>query len=467
MRPYFVVALLGIVAAAPAGAATYTVGPTGSHPNLNALFAAVNLEPGDVVEVSSNGGTYAGGIIMPAGDSGAPGNPVTLRGVGDPRPHLSGGFNTIEFRSSNHVVMERFEISGSVADNTFRCVYHHAHDIVLRNVLVRDCPRHGVLGGDQDTGSLTIEYSELRNAGSGGGNHLVYMATDEVAYPGAVFRLQYSYLHDSDFTDGAGIGGNLIKSRAERNEIYYNWLEGAFYHELELIGPDPGGAPEGWSDALVREDSDVVGNVIVHTSSFGSVLRFGGDGTSGGRGETFGRYRVVNNTILRRHPNNDTPTVFRLFEGIDSLELNNNVIWREGGSSVTLVRAAAGEVQWVSVPKVTGSNNWIDSGYAFNPANLTQSLIGTLTGTVPGFANLPSYELGPGIGSPLLDAGTTPASPAGYEIANPLYPPTREPPRQAPHPVDGATPRAVLGQIDIGAFEQPDPDCLFFDGFES
>jgi hypothetical protein len=464
-RRWVGVAVLAI--APPAGAATYTVGPAGEFADLPSLFTNRDLGPGDVVEVSSNGSFYPGDIVVPAADGGAPGQPVILRGVGSPRPHLSGGFNTIEFRLSNHMVMERFEISGSVADNTFRCVYHRAHDIVLRDLLIRDCPRHGVLGADQDSGSLTIEYSELRNAGSGGGNHLVYMATDEVAYPGAVFRLQYSYLHDSDFNDGAPgtQGGNLVKSRAERNEIYYNWLEGAYYHELELIGPDPAGARPGWSDALVREDSDVVGNVIVHTSSFGSVLRFGGDGTSGGRGETFGRYRVVNNTILRRHPNNDTPTVFRLFEGIDSLELRNNVIWREGGSSLTLVRAV--EAQWANAPKVTGSNNWIDSGYAFNPSNLSQSIVDSLTGSVPGFADLPTYDLMPGTGSPLFDAGLAPTSPAGYEIARPLYPPMREPPRQAPHPVGAATRRIGFGAIDIGAFERPDPDRLFLDGFES
>jgi len=34
-----------------------------------------------------------------------------------------------------------------------------------------------------------------------------------------------------------GNGGNGVKSRAERNEIYYNWIEGSLYHELELIGP--------------------------------------------------------------------------------------------------------------------------------------------------------------------------------------------------------------------------------------
>ena len=71
------------------------------------------------------------------------------------------------------------------------------------------------------------------------------MATDETAYPGAVFRMQHCYVHDAN-------GGNNVKSRAERNEIYYNWIEGAYYHELELIGPD------GQAESLKREDSDVV-----------------------------------------------------------------------------------------------------------------------------------------------------------------------------------------------------------------
>lgn len=43
-------------------------------------------------------------------------------------------------------------------------------------------------------------------------------------------------------------------------------------------------------------------------------MRFGGDGT--GQSQSNGRYRVVNNTIVRRNANNDTPTVFRLFEAL-------------------------------------------------------------------------------------------------------------------------------------------------------
>jgi hypothetical protein len=458
--------------AIPADAATYQVGPGRPFATLQAALNGVDLGPGDVVEVEPDSdGVYdvgTPGIVMGDTDSGVAGNPVILRGIRvmGLRPHLRGGTNTIEFRSANHVVFEGFEVSGTgnTTTGTFRCVYHHSHDLVIRDAYIRDCPRHGILGADQDSGSLTVEYSEVFNAGSNQGNHAVYMATDEVAYPGAVFRLQYSYLHDSQF--GTGEGGNLIKSRAERNEIYYNWLEDAYFHELELIGPDPAGAQAGWSDGLAREDSDVVGNVIVHTADFGSVLRFGGDATSGGRGESFGRYRVVNNTIVRRNANNDTPTVFRLFEGIESLEFHNNVIWREGGSSLTLVRGV--EAQWsTGVARVTGSNNWIKTGFAFNPSNLPNTLTGTITGATPGFADLTTYNLAPGPGSPLLNAGTTTTvTPPDYDFPNTLFPPVRVPPvRMAIAPGTAVT-RIPNGIIDLGAFEQVDLGVLLRDGFE-
>lgn len=71
---------------------------------------------------------------------------------------------------------------------------------------------------------------------------------------------------------------------------------------MELIGPDPGGLtdlPE-WTPALKREDSEVMGNVLIKrataygNSSDFSVMRLGGDAT----GETNGRYLIVNNTII-------------------------------------------------------------------------------------------------------------------------------------------------------------------------
>lgn len=467
MRAFLVSLALALPTALPA--ATYQVGPTRSHTHLNALFAAVDLQPGDVVEV--DGGviydTGTPGIIMPAADGGAPGNPVILRGlrVNGQRPHLRGGVrvgsteaNTIEFRLANHVVFEGFEVSGTgtTSTGTFRCVYHHSHDVVIRDAYIHDCPRHGILGADNDSGSLTVEYSEIRNAGSNGGNHAIYMATDEITWPGSVFRLQYSTVIDSQFGDGEG--GNLIKSRAERNEIYYNWLEGAYYHELELIGPDPaGGVPENQA----REDSDVVGNVILHTSAFGAILRFGGDGT----GQSLGRYRVVNNTIVRRHPNGDTPTVFRLFHGIDALELHNNVIWREGSGGLTLVRAV--EATWASgQPKIHGSHNWIKTGYVYNPSGLTHTLTQTLTGTDPLFVNTAGNDFLPGSASPLLNAATsTPNTPTGHVITSPLFPPQHHPNATVSAP-GNPLPRPLNAALDIGAYERANPDVLLQNGFE-
>lgn len=445
-----------------AQAATYQVAPATTYPTLSALFTAVNLEPGDIVEVQGGVIYDVGtpGIIMRDDDSGAAGNPIILRGiaVAGQRPHLRGGTNTIEFRSSNHVVFENFEVSGTGTpiSGTFRCIYHHAHDITIRNVIVHDCPRHGILGADNDSGSLTVEYSEIRNSGSNGGNHAIYMATDEIAYPGAVFRLQYSYLHDSRFGD-SGDGGNLVKSRAERNQIYYNWLEGAWFHELELIGPDPCCQTSGWTDSTAREDSDVVGNMIVHTSDFGAVLRFGGDDT----GASYGRYRAVNNTIVRLGGAESATTIFRLFDDILSVEMHNNIIWRDSGV-VRAVREV--EALWVAGSQVSGSNNWIKTGATFLPATWTN----TLSGATPDFSNAGVFDFALLATSLAVDTAgpATPSFGADYHLPALLFPPTLHPPQRMLIPVGTIAPRPLNGPLDRGALERANSDTLFANGFE-
>ena len=313
---YFIACLFLVTCFALSGAAdcaqaaTYQVGPTRTLKKLQDV--APLLAPGDLVEVDGNA-TYPGDVIFTR--PGAPTNKITIRGlrVNGLRPVLSGGTNTVEFRLSNHYVFEGFDVTGG----TFRGIYHHAHDITVRDTVVHDCPAHGILGADTDSGSLTLEYVEVYNCGNGTGQHPVYMATDEFKYPGAVFRMQYCYLHDQR-------GGNNIKSRAERNEIYYNWISGGFYGEIELIGPDPKGNKNVGVD-LKREDSDVVGNVFAHKATQGTrMARVGSDGT----GETKGRYRFVNNTFILRQ--GQVSPAFEIFEGIDSLEVHNNVFYRAG-----------------------------------------------------------------------------------------------------------------------------------------
>lgn len=427
-------------------AATYQVGPTRTYANLNALFNVVDLGAGDLVEVDG-GVTYPGGVVVPQADGGSAGNPVVIRGiaVGGQRPRIAGAANTVEFRQSDHLVFDGFDVSGG----TSRCILQGAHDVTVRNSVIHDCPAHGILGTDLDSGSFTLEYSEIYNAGNGTNQHPLYIQSDEIAHPGSVFRMQYCHVHD-------GNGGNLLKSRHERSEIYYNWFEGAIYHELELIGPDEATQAPGWTRDLVREDADVVGNVIVHTNpAFGSVIRVGGDGS----GQSKGRTRFVNNTFILAS-GSDT-TVFRIFDGIQSVEMHNNVIDVTAGGTARIERTV--EAVWTNGRQIRGSNNWIENGSSFVPTAAEWSA--TLTGSDPGFVNRANWDLEPQPSSPLRDTGNpAPASAPSFPFPAPLFPPTHSP-RRAWVAVGAAAPRGNDGVIDIGAFEAI-ADLIFADDFD-
>jgi len=414
-----------------AQATTYQVGPTRTYQQPSQVRAL--LMPGDLVEIDGDH-TYAGGLIFD--EAGSPASKITIRGlrVNGKRPVISGGGNAIEARAS-HYVFEGLDITAG----TNRCFYHHADDITLRDSVVHDCPAQGILGADTDSGSLLLEYTEVHHCGEGTQNHQIYMSTDASIYADAVFRMQHCYLHD-------GNGGNNVKSRAARNELFYNWIEGALYHEVELIGSEEN--PE----ALVREDSDVVGNVLIKRNPDSFVVRFGGDGT----GQTNGRYRFVNNTVIVLP---DAPAVFRCFDGIESLEAHNNVFAVRGAGNVNLLREV--EASWVSgTTTIAGQNNWIQSGATNVPTGFT----GTITGSAPGFVDLVADDLRPATASPLVDAGAANLSgPAGHAFPDPLPAPLYLPPSRSALAVGTAEGRNTVGTIDVGAFElggggAPPPD---------
>lgn len=433
--------LMGLLTIIPGAlhAATYLVGPTRPYQHLQQV--AVLLNPGDVVEVDGDQ-VYPGEVVFSR--PGSPAAKIHIRGVrvNGKRPVISGGTNAVAFTTpwpyngpngGHHYVFEGFE----VANATNRGIFHQAKDLTIRDCLIRS-NRNGILGADQGSGSLLLEYSELRENGEGDRAHQVYMATDEVNHPGSVFRMQHCLVHN-------GRGGNNVKSRAERNEIYYNRIEGAFYHELELIGPDSDADQGDW--ALKREDSDVVGNVLIkRQTAFGNdpnfyLIRIGGDGT----GATRGRYRFLNNTFL-----SGTRSVFRLFDELELVEIQNNVFHNPNGA-LSFMRTL--DATWTTgQPVIAGRANWVKTGTTDVPVQLTE----TLFGADPGLVAIASGNLFPTETSPLVNAGQLPsASAPGFAFPSPLAAPTRLPPDAKLDPAGGARPRADNGPIDIGAFAYP------------
>ncbi|HTM44683.1 MAG TPA: DNRLRE domain-containing protein [Polyangiaceae bacterium] len=402
---------------------TYQVGPGKPYANLQAVIGS--LQPGDVVQVSGDA-TYSGDVRVSR--SGTASSPIKIVGVvvNGKRPVLSGGTNTIEL-AGNYLILEGFDIT----NGSSRCVYHHGNQITVRGNVIHDCPSHGLLGADTGSGSLTLEYNEIYRCGASDRRHQVYMATDETAFPGSVFRMQYNYVHD-------GNGGNNVKSRAERNEIYYNWIEGAYFHELELIGPD------GQQESLKREDSDVVGNVLYqgYTARSHPAIRIGGDGT----GQTWGRYRFLNNTVVMG--NASTSAAFRLFDGIESVEMHNNALYRQGGAAVTVLTDA--DAKWKSGRQIAGRNNWVTTGSTGIPSTWTA----TLVAANPGFVSVGSRDLTLSSTSALRDTGTSNyPSPSSFPFPSPLPAAAFEPPPHVLLALGSAIPRAPVGVVDIGAFE--------------
>jgi hypothetical protein len=400
---------------------TYEVGPGKSYATLDEV--APLLAPGDVVTVQGDH-TYPGGVILE--NSGTEAAKIRIFGVrvNGKRPRFEGGNNTIEIRASYNLI-QGLDVTGGSS----RCIYHHGHENTVRDTVVHDCPQQGILGGDYDTGSLTLDYVEVYGCGADQYQHQIYMSNDQSVYPGSVFRMQHCYVHD-------GNGGNNVKSRASKNEIYYNWIEGALYHELELIGP------EGQDPSVVREDSDVVGNVIKKQGNHFAV-RVGGDSSDG---ESNGRYRFTNNTFLLKQGSN---SVFRLYEGIESIEMHNNVFYRVGGGGVEVMDSS--EANWATGHEViAGSKNWVASGSSEIPSQWSD----TVTGGDPSFVNLEADDLKPASGSALVNAGAAAtASPPGFEFPSPLALPLELPPPGAIQAVGTALPRPVAGAVDIGAYE--------------
>lgn len=393
----------------------FRVGAGGDAEQLSAIADA--LRAGDVVELSA--ATHYGPVVLTR--SGTPDFPIIIRGASENgrRPVLSGGAHTIRFEQANYVTLESVEVTGGSES----CVRIMGDHVVLRDVYVHDCERHGILGADLYAGNILLDGVEVSRAGSQrpGENtkHPIYIATDYHRFPGAVLRVQFSYIHDF-------LGGG-IKSRAERFECYYNTIDALAQQDtlytLEIYGFESYQEHE-------PLNSDVVGNVLIHRGQRG--IRLGGDGTGASRG----RVRLANNTFV--FSEHFSGPVIRLYDALDSLYLINNAFVRLRSSlaPLKLFRNDIAPDHWTSGSiKIGGRRNWYPAGTDVSPAGAAwdDNINGA---TPPGLAAVASYselDLAPLPGSPLLaQGGSLGETPPGFEVPAPLtrleYAPLPSPP---------------------------------------
>lgn len=418
---------------------TFQVGPGRTYTELSQI--ADLLRAGDTVEVDGDH-NYAPVEFERAG---LPDAPITVRGlrVNGKRPVVLGGAVSVSFRGAHHYRFEDIDVTGG----TQVCIRNEANDVAIRLSHVHDCTRHGILGSDNYSGSLTIDRVEVDHAGGvfQGENlkHPVYIATDRDRYPGSRLRVQHSYIHD--------YGGNGIKSRSERDEIYYNWIDtgtrvdGDVYYSVELNGYEEYETQPGIN-------ADVVGNVLVHRNVYG--VRLGGDGT----GNLRGRVRFVHNTLLFGAALDIYTPAIRWFDELESAYLANNVFARIGGSTDPL-RIQRDDATWVNGSiAVAGANNWVPSGSdsiatGYFPSDWTGTVFGSGN---PGYTNLASFatiNLTVQAASDIDGtASTNLDGPTGYEIPNPHAPLTHIAPASAPTTDSPLTATPRVGPADnIGA----------------
>ena len=291
------------------------------------------LVAGDVVNIDGDA-TYEPFILE--GISGTKEKPIRFVGISKngKRPQFHGSHSrwpwTVGFRYSHNIEVENVEISG--ADTI--CLRHESDNLTLKHVYIHDCKIHGILGTDTNSGSLQIIQSEVSHSGGKledrPWGHPVYVATDQYRFPGSRLHIAHSFFHNNK--------GNTIKSRAERVEFYYNWVELSELDQarfaLELIGPGV------QTEQPIQQD--IVGNVFWLDKDF-YAIRAGSDGTGG----SDGILRIAHNTIVHANENN-SQSLIRLDAAMSGLAIENNLITqRSANDSYSFLRDGITLEKWL------------------------------------------------------------------------------------------------------------------------
>lgn len=284
----------------------WLVGPNNQYKSIKAISPLI--APGDKILLEGN---YTYDAVDIRGISGAQDSPIQLIGIAvdGKRPIITGKnskYNwALSLRNSHYWNVSNLELK-----NAGICYRHESAYVNMEKMLMHHCG-NGILGTDFNSGSLFLEHIEVSHSGGKekkkNWKHGIYMSTDRDRFPNSVFSIKKSFLHSNK--------GNAIKSRAERVEIYNNWIENSeskqSIYALELIGYEE-------YEPLPVINHDVVGNVIVIKSK-NHGIRVGGDNTGNSNGAT----RFSSNLFL--FDNNYQKHIFRLNGKLQSLNITENI----------------------------------------------------------------------------------------------------------------------------------------------
>jgi hypothetical protein len=369
-----------------AWAVTLQVGADKPYTTIASAVAAAG--PGDVIEIDP--GDYVDDIaVIDAGD-------ITLRGVGDERPHLQSTQNIDNGKGvilvnagAAAVTVEHLEISGAtVADENGAAIRMQGTALVVRDCHFHD-NQNGILAGSSDPYTIEVYDSEFDHNGNPGSGqeHNVYVSGDATEF---VFQGNYSHHVYS---------GHTVKSRAHTTYVLYNRLmdedDGSGSYLVDL--------PEGGL-------SYVIGNLIEqgpNAENTGTLISYKRESPTNDDLRLF----VVGNTFV--NDNASTPAFVRV-GAADEIVLRNN-LFVGAGTPLMLEDGIA--------PAVTDEGN--------------------LQTDEPGVVDLGGYDYRLLEDSPAVDAGVAPGMGAGYDLTPMLH---------YLHPAS-TEPRPTVDAIDVGAYE--------------
>lgn len=334
--------VVGAAIAAPASAATRSVGPGKTYSTPCKAFAAA--QSGDVIEIQA--ATYSGDVCAIYKSN------LTIRGVnGRPKIDAAGknalGKGTWVVVGSN-ITIDNVEMFGSkVPDRNGAALRLEGTNFTLRNSFLHR-NENGILSAANTASTITLENNEFGYNGRGDGyTHNVYI--------GKVGKLTFRY----NFSHDANVGHNL-KTRALYNTIAYNRFSSLRSGES---GSTPAGKPSYEIDVPNGGTTFIIGNVIMQpiSSNNPALVAYGEEGVGSRKTDLY----VINNTFVNDDGSRGTFVMVR--NAATPAKLINNLF--AGYGTVTTQSSAIKKTNYQSLAVSFADRN----GYDLRP--LSSSLI--------------------------------------------------------------------------------------------